>query len=256
MYIFGYMDTLLHQWRQTTTRGKFAVLVDPDKTPVADVPALCTYAREASVDMWLVGSSLLIEDQVDAIVLALKTHSDIPVVLFPGSTLQITPAADALLLLSLISGRNADMLIGRHVEVAGRLASSQLELIPTGYMLIDGGNTTTAAYMSNTMPIPRHKPEVAAMTALAGVQLGLQAMYLDAGSGAQLPVPVDMIRMVRQTVQVPILVGGGIRTPEDAAAACRAGADIIVVGNALEQDPSLMLQLALAVHAGATTTVQ
>lgn len=256
MHIFGNMDTLLHQWQQPRSAGKFAVLVDPDKTPVAQVPELCAYAREARVDIWLVGSSLLVEDHVDSIVLALKTYSDIPVVLFPGSSLQVTPAADALLLLSLISGRNADMLIGRHVEVAGRLAASQLELIPTGYMLVEGGNLTTAAYMSHSMPIPRQKPEVAAMTALAGTQLGLQAVYLDAGSGAQQPVPEEMIRLVRKTVSVPMFVGGGIRTPEDAGRACRAGADIIVVGNALEQSPSLMLQLAMAIHAEAGATIQ
>ncbi len=232
------------------------MLVDPDKTPVAQVPELCAYAREARVDLWLVGSSLLVEDHVDAVVLALKTNSDIPVVLFPGSSLQVTPAADALLLLSLISGRNADMLIGRHVEVAGRLAASQLELIPTGYMLIEGGNLTTAAYMSHSMPIPRNKPEVAAMTALAGTQLGLQAVYLDAGSGAQQPVPEEMIRLVKSTVSVPIIVGGGIRTAADAANACKAGADIIVVGNALEQSPSLMLQLASAVHAETVATME
>lgn len=227
----------------------FAVLLDPDKCLPEQVPALCNAAANARVDMWLVGGSLIREDQLDAIVLALKTYSDIPVVLFPGSTLQITPAADALLLLSLISGRNPDLLIGRQVEAAPRLAASQLEIIPTGYLLIDGGAPTSVSYMSHTFPIPANKPEIAAVTALAGAQLGLQATYLDAGSGAKQAITPDMVKQVREQVSGPLFVGGGLRRTDQIQTLCQAGADVIVVGNALEAELALMEELSKAVHA-------
>lgn len=226
----------------------FAVLIDPDEVAIDRLLHLCTLGKESGIDLWLVGGSLLVEDQLDAVVLGLKTHSDIPVVLFPGNTLQITPAADALLLLSMISSRNPELLIGRHVEAAPRLAASQLELISTGYMLIDGGAPTSVSYMSHSLPIPANKPEIAAVTALAGQQLGLQAIYLDAGSGAPQPVQPRLLAAVRQQVQGPLFVGGGLRQPEQVSQLCRSGADVIVVGNVLEEKPDRMYSLAKAVH--------
>lgn len=233
---------------QQSRQALFAVLIDPDKVHPDRLPELCAMAEKAAIDLWLVGGSLLVEDQLDEVVLRLKTESDIPVVLFPGNALQITPAADALLLLSLISGRNAEMLIGRHVEAAPRLAASQLELIPTAYMLIDGGQPTSVSYMSHSQPIPSDKPDIAAVTALAGQQLGLQATYLDAGSGARQPVKPELVKKVRQWIKGPLWVGGGLTTPEEVSQLVTAGADIIVVGNALESHPERMYRLSKAVH--------
>ncbi|MBL4578504.1 MAG: geranylgeranylglyceryl/heptaprenylglyceryl phosphate synthase, partial [Flavobacteriales bacterium] len=166
----------------------------------------------------------------------------------PGNTLQVNPLADGILYLSLISGRNPDMLIGNHVISAPLVRSAELQVIPTGYMLIESGNITTVSYMSNTIPIPRKKNEIAACTAMAGEMLGLKLIYLEAGSGAKETVPDKMIRAVKESVKVPVIVGGGIRTVGQAVEACRAGADLIVVGNVLEKDPGLMESLSLAVH--------
>jgi putative glycerol-1-phosphate prenyltransferase len=151
--------------------------------------------------------------------------------------------ADAILLLSLISGRNAELLIGQHVHAAPLLKKSKLEIIPTGYILIDGGKPTSVSYVSNTLPIPNNKPAIALCTALAGEQLGLQCIYLEAGSGAEIAVSSDLIATVRKEISVPLIVGGGIRTQEQAQLAWKAGADIIVVGSAVEKDPSFLKSL-------------
>jgi len=209
-----------------------AVLIDPDK---------------ARVFLW--GGSLVNAPQAEYYLKQLKSNlNNTPVILFPGSTYQLDAQADALFLLSLISGRNPDLLIGRHVQVAGRLKQMQLEVIPTGYILIDGGKPTSVSYMSNTTPIPADKPPIAAATALAGQQLGLKLIYMDAGSGAQNPIPQAIIQAVRREVDLPVVVGGGIRTPARAAAALDAGADMIVVGNGLEKDINWLPELAAAVR--------
>jgi putative glycerol-1-phosphate prenyltransferase len=148
----------------------------------------------------------------------------------------------------MISGRNPELLIGQHVLAAPYLKASGLEVIPTGYLLIDGGTVTTAQYVSNTMPIPGGKGDIAACTAMAGEMLGLRLIYLDAGSGAARPVAPAMIRQVKESISVPLIVGGGIREPEQARHACQAGADVVVVGNALENDPSGYLEMARAIH--------
>jgi putative glycerol-1-phosphate prenyltransferase len=158
--------------------------------------------------------------------------------------MQINPGADAILLLSLISGRNPDLLIGKHVIAAPYLKRSGLEILPTGYMLIESGNSTTALYMSNSLPIPWNKDEIAVSTAIAGEMLGLKLIYMDGGSGADKPVSASMVRKVKQNISIPLVIGGGIRTPEAAAERFRAGADIIVVGNAIETDNSLLLKIA------------
>jgi putative glycerol-1-phosphate prenyltransferase len=175
----------------------------------------------------------------------------IPTILFPGSPQQINSKADAILYLSLISGRNADLLIGQHVIAAPALKRSGLEVVPTGYMLIDGGAPTTASYISNTTPIPANKAEIAYCTAIAGELLGLKTIYMDAGSGARVPIAENMIEAVSQAIDIPLIVGGGMRSPEKAAANAGAGADIIVVGNALEKDPALVAEMVKAVHGAA-----
>lgn len=226
----------------------FAVLVDPDKVALAQLPAFVALAESAQVDFFLVGGSLIMHDQLNAVVHQLKKNSSIPVILFPGSTFQLSPEADGILFLSLISGRNPDLLIGKHVVAAPYLHQSQLEILPTGYLLIDGGTPTTVSYISHSLPIPHNKPEIAVATALAGTMLGLRLIYLDAGSGAQQAISNNMVQQVAQSIDVPLIVGGGIRTPELAYSKAQAGADLVIVGNAIERDPSLLKDMAAAVH--------
>lgn len=229
-------------------RKSFALLVDPDGHDTAYFEHVSGLGLEAGIDFFFVGGSLIADDVLELCLSVIRSKTNIPVVIFPGSSMQINPNADAILFLSLISGRNAEMLIGRQVTAAPYLRKSGLEVISTGYMLIDSGRSTTALYMSNTQPIPADKPQIAACTALAGAMLGLSVIYLDGGSGAANPVSVDIISAVKEMVEVPIIVGGGIRTQQQAVDACRAGADLIVVGNAAEKDPGLLKGLVEAVH--------
>lgn len=238
----SFLDTKQHG------RKCLAVLIDPDKMRLNNVARVLDLAMRADVDYFFVGGSLVVNDMMDYCLDAIREIGTIPAVLFPGSPQQINSKADAILFLSLISGRNADLLIGQHVLAAPTLRRSGLEIMSTGYMLIDGGAPTTASYISSTHPIPSNKAEIAVCTALAGEMLGLKTIYLDAGSGAKNPVPEAMITAVSQNLNIPLIVGGGMRSPERAAANARAGADIIVVGNALEKDPELVLDIAQAVH--------
>jgi len=242
---------ILHQLllNRTSGRRSFAVLVDPDKTNPPACLQLSRAALENRVDFFLVGGSLLTTTFLNSTVRTLKANSNIPVVLFPGSNLHIEPSADAILLLSLISGRNPDFLIGQHVIAAPVLRKSRLQILPTGYMLIESGKPTTVSYISNTTPIPYDKPEVAACTAMAGEMLGLQLIYLDAGSGAQRPVSPRTIAAVRKSVEVPVIVGGGITTPQAAEDALQAGADVIVIGNGIEKDPNLLVEVSERINA-------
>lgn len=228
---------------------RLAVLIDPDKARRDNLEQLASFANDGLIDCFFWGGSLVNSTQSAYYLKLLKAHlKHTPVFLFPGSTYQLDEQADGLLLLSLISGRNPELLIGRHVQVAARIKQMKLESIATGYVLIDGGRPTSVSYMSNTTPIPSDKPPIAAATALAGEQLGLRLIYLDAGSGAQQPIRPTIIRAVRAEVELPIIVGGGIRTPERAAIALEAGADMIVVGNGLEKDPNWLPDLAAAVR--------
>jgi phosphoglycerol geranylgeranyltransferase len=220
-----------------------AVLIDPDKISLEDLPEFVQYAEKQGANFFFVGGSLLTTHAFSRCVSLLKKHAAVPVLIFPGSAYQVHPEADALLLLSLISGRNADLLIGQHVMAAPMIKSSGLKTIATGYMLVDGGAPTTASYISNTSPIPHNKADIAAVTALAGEMLGLKCIYLDAGSGAKQAVSAEMIRAVKQTVKLPLLVGGGIRNAEQARNAAQAGANVIVVGNVLESDLTLLTDL-------------
>ncbi len=226
----------------------FAILLDPDKIKAKGLDGLLKLAVKSKVDCFFIGGSLLVNDVLDELILKIKSSCDIPVILFPGSSRQLSYKADALLFLSLISGRNPDLLIGKHVESAPFLKLSPLEIISTGYMLIDGGVPTSVSYMSNTYPIPSSKDDIAVCTAIAGEMLGLKMIYMDAGSGALNPVSASMIRAVSNAIDIPLIVGGGINNPEKAADAAKAGADIIVVGNAIEKDPELIKELSAAVH--------
>ena len=236
--------------RESVKKGRklFAVLVDPDKSSLEKVKKLAFTAQGCGVDFILVGSSILTNGSMERCINAVKEFCNIPVLLFPGNTLQVNPLADGILYLSLISGRNPDMLIGNHVISAPLVKAADLEVISTGYMLVESGNITTVAYMSNTIPIPRTKNEIAACTAMAGEMLGLRLIYLEAGSGAKEVVPDGMIRAVKDSVDIPLIVGGGICSAEQAEASCRAGADLIVVGNAIEKDLALMESMSRAIH--------
>lgn len=227
---------------------QLSVLVDPDHVTEQNYKEIAENCMQADVDLLFVGGSLITNGHLDTCIDLLKSACDIPIILFPGDLTQISNKADGILLLSLISGRNPELLIGKHVIAAPRLKKSDLEIIPTGYMLIDGGNITSVSYMSNTTPIPADKPDIAAATAIAGEMLGLQAIYMDAGSGAKNPISQKMIKRVKQNVDIPVIVGGGMRTAAEAVNSCLAGADIIVIGNAIEEDINLVKEMSEAIH--------
>ena len=229
-------------------KKKFAVLLDPDKLKIRDIDKIITLAINAHVDYFFIGGSLIVNNMLDELLTLVRKQCDIPLVLFPGNSFQLSYKADALLFLSLISGRNAELLIGKHVITAPYLKVSPLEVISTGYMLIDGGIPTTVSYMSNTIPIPQNKKDVAVCTALAGEMLGLKLMYMDAGSGAQIPISSELIREVSDSIEVPLIIGGGIKTPEKARENVENGADVIVIGNAIEKDPMLITDMSIAIH--------
>ena len=226
----------------------FAVLVDPDKASFESLNELIKLARQAAVDYFFVGGSLMVSGYLDECVQTIKQECDIPVVLFPGSPSQLSKEADALLYLSLISGRNPELLIGQHVISAPAVRASGLEIISTGYMVVDGGAPTTVSYISNASPLPSDKNDIAVCTAMAGEMLGMKLIYMDAGSGAKRPATETMIREVANAVAVPLIVGGGIVSAEKAYLNCKAGADVIVIGNAIEKDPGLIKEISAAVH--------
>ena len=234
--------------RKRSGKKSFAVLIDPDKVNDCNMEQLIQLAVKASVDYFLVGGSLVISNYLDECLQFIKRECSIPTILFPGSPSQVSKYADALLYLSLISGRNPELLIGQHVVSAPIVKKSGLEIMPTGSMVVDGGAPTTVSYISNASPLPADKNEIAMCTAMAGEMLGMRLIYMDAGSGARRPVTESMIEKVAQCIQVPLIVGGGITHPEKAYLNCKAGADVIVVGNAIEKDPSLIREMAAAVH--------
>ena len=240
------MTTL--QAHKLSGRKALAVLLDPDKVEQDVLSELLARTATYPIDFFLVGGSLVTDYSHKAVIAAIRRQSTTPIILFPGNPLHIEPSADAILFLSLISGRNPDFLIGQHVIAAPLLKKSGLEILPTGYMVVDSGTQTTVSYVSGTMPLPHDKPSVAACTAMAGEMLGLQLIYLDAGSGAHRPVSPAMIAAVRKVVDLPVIVGGGINSGEKAYEAFKAGADLIVVGNGIEQDPELLPHLSTVVR--------
>ena len=244
------MKGIYHSLKERKKSGSksFAVLIDPDKVSDESTGRLIELSAAAGVDYFFVGGSLVISNYLDECVKLIKRSCDIPVILFPGSPSQISKYADALLYLSLISGRNPELLIGQHVVSAPVVKQSGLEIMPTGYMVIDGGAPTTVSYISNAAPLPADKNEIAMCTAMAGEMLGMKLIYMDAGSGARKPISEAMIEKVAGCIDVPLIVGGGINNPENAYLNCKAGADVIVVGNAIEKDPGLIHEMAAAVH--------
>lgn len=237
----------LRAHRQSGKKG-FALLLDPDKLTIENLSTIVPKAKELHVDFIFFGGSLMLSDTVEESLDYIKNECEIPVILFPGNPSQVNEKADGLFFLSLISGRNSEMLIGHHVVSAPIIKKMNIEVLPTGYILIDGGNVTSVSYISNTTPIPSGKADIAACTAMAGEMLGLKIMYMDAGSGARNPIPSKTIQAVHSNTDCPVIVGGGIKTVEQAVSACQAGADVVVVGNAIESNPELMEELIDAVH--------
>jgi phosphoglycerol geranylgeranyltransferase len=234
--------------RKRTGKKSFAVLIDPDKVNDQSMEELIQLSVSAKVDYFLVGGSLVVSNYLDNCLQLIKKSCAIPTILFPGSPSQVSKYADALLYLSLISGRNAELLIGQHVVSAPMVKKSGLEIMSTGYMVVDGGAPTTVSYISNASPLPADKNEIAVCTAMAGEMLGMKLIYMDAGSGAKIAITESMIEKVAQSISVPLIVGGGIVDPEKAYLNCKAGADVVVVGNAIEKDSSLIMEMAAAVH--------
>ena len=218
----------------------FALLVDPDEIELGDIDQLSAGIVAGGVDILLFGGSLIAQPFFNEKTAALKKYlRNIPLILFPGSHNQLSDQADAVLFLSLLSGRNPDYLIGNHIMAAPTIKTMQLEAIATAYLLIESGRTTTVEFVSNTKPLPRAKPGLSVAHALAAEYLGFKTIYLEAGSGADQTVPIATIKAVKSAVSIPIIVGGGIRSPQTAREIARAGADIIVIGNHFQTKDNL-----------------
>ncbi len=243
----GDVHKSMHALKQKGDKA-FAVLVDPDSVSLKKVDELAALCNDAKVDYLFIGGSLMVTNHLNACITQFKKSSNIPVVLFPGSPNQVSKEADALLYLSMISSRNPELLIGAHVVSAPMVKESGLEILSTGYIVIDGGAPTTVSYMSNSAPIPADKNDIAVCTAMAGEFQGKNLIYMDAGSGAKNPISEEMIRDVSRHVSLPLVVGGGIITPEKAFNNCKAGAEVIVVGNAIEKDENLIKEISAAIH--------
>lgn len=229
--------------KMASNKKMLAVLIDPDKQNYSELLKTINLCNDSEVDFIFVGGSLLTNGDIEKTARFIKENTSIPLIIFPGSTNQITHYADGILMLSLISGRNAEFLIGNHVVAAPYIKKANLEALSTGYILVDGGAATTVSYISNTLPIPHNKPEIAAVTALAGEYLGMKMIYLDAGSGAKQSVAQDMIQQVKATISIPLIVGGGITNAVKAQQIYASGADMIVIGNGTESNRNLITEI-------------
>lgn len=231
-------------------KAGYFILIDPDEGELEYKVDLAVKAEDAGADAILIGGSLILKEHFDNVVQQISENVKIPVILFPASANQLSQYADAVLFHSLISGRNPNFLIEEHVKAAPFIYKTGLEAIPTGYMLIESGKTTSVEFMSRTQPIPRDKPDIAVAHALAGQYLGLKLIYAEAGSGAVYSIPEKMIAAIKKYLYIPLIVGGGIRTPEEARKKVSAGADFIVTGTVIEknQDSKLISEFAEAIH--------
>ena len=242
--------TIHNALRSAKAAGKkqLAVLIDPDKPDMHMLDAQLDALNAAQVEVIFFGGSLLTRFHLDEKLDYIRARTKAQIILFPGSVQQVSPKADAILFLSLISGRNPELLIGQHVLAAPMIRQCGLEALSTGYMLVDGGAPTTASYISGSLPIPANKPDIAAVTAMAGTMLGMQHIYMDAGSGAKHAVSPQMVKAVASEIDVPLIVGGGIRSAEEAVERAEAGADVIVVGNMTEKQPLIISEMADALR--------
>ena len=233
----------------------FLVLLDPDRMSVREIVNLAQKSEEGGADGFLVGSSLLLSTRFDEAVKEIKANVSVPVTIFPGNANQVSRYADAILFLSLISGRNPHLLIGEQVKAAPAIKEFGLEPIPTGYLIIESGGATSVQFMSDTQPIPRNKPDIAKAHALAAEYLGMRFVFLEAGSGAENAVPDTIIREVKDFISIPIIVGGGVKDPDIAYKKVKSGASFVVIGNFLEEDDSIIEEFADAIHIGKKTRV-
>jgi putative glycerol-1-phosphate prenyltransferase len=245
------MKTYKYLLNTIETKGAaYLVLLDPDKLSEAKLIPFVRHCEKSGVDGFLIGGSLMISGDLDSFVEKVKIETSLPAIIFPGSINQISPVADAILFLSVISGRNAEHLIGKHVTASPLIKRAKVEPISTGYILVESGVTTTAVNMSGRFPVPKNKPENAAATAQEGEYLGIKFIYLEAGSGAQDSVPDEMVKAVSDECSIPIIVGGGIRNPQTARRKVDNGASIIVTGNFFENENNwdLIKDFANAIH--------
>ena len=229
--------TLVYNKLNKSRPGVLA-LFDPDRILSRDVKKLTEFVCKQGVKGILIGSSLLISHNFDKFVATVKKSADKPVILFPGGSHQVSVHADAIFFLSLLSGRNSEFLVGEHVKAVFLIKEYNLEVLSVGYILVESGSYTAVEYISNTKPIPRLKPEIAVAHALTGEFFGMKYIYLEAGSGGSKPVPHQMVKRVKETITVPLIVGGGIRTAKDATEIIKAGADFIVLGSIIEKSPN------------------
>lgn len=218
-----------------------AVLVDPDKANDEHLNKIIKHCNSGFVDLLFIGGSLVI-NSLDSLIEKIKQKTKVPVLIFPGNSIQISTKADAILFLSLISGRNPEFLIGNHVLVAKNIKESGIETIATGYILVDSGKLTSVEYISNTKPIPANKPDIACSTAIAGELLGMKMIYLEAGSGAKNSINIELIEKVRESIEIPLIIGGGIRTKNELEKISNTGANIVVIGTLFEENPDLIPQ--------------
>lgn len=226
-----------------------AILLDPDKIDFQHFDILVSKIKESPATHVFIGGSIVFANVIDDLILKLKQEIALPIVLFPGNPSQISDKADGILFLTLLSGRNPDYLIEHQVKAAPILKKTNLEIISTGYILIESGNQTAVASVSKTIPLPRHNSEIAVATSLAGEFLGNKLIYLEAGSGAKLPVPLETISLVSKNIQIPLIVGGGIKNIEGIEEAFKAGADLVVIGTAFEHDPNFFINSNLHLNA-------
>jgi putative glycerol-1-phosphate prenyltransferase len=226
----------------------YIVLIDPDRKNMSSLDQNVRVGNNSNVDAFFVGGSLMMDSKSHKRVSNIKETSEIPLILFPGGTGQLSQHYDAMLFMSVISGRNSHYLIGEQVIAAPVVKDLGIETISTGYILVDGGACSTVEFMSDTRPIPTNRTDIIIAHALAGQYLGMEVIYLESGSGARLPVTKDVVTAVRESIDIPIIVGGGIKSPETASELVRAGASIIVTGTITEHDSSLMSEIADAVH--------
>jgi len=228
----------------------YLILIDPDDISGERLINFIRHCEKSGVDGFLVGGSLMMTNNLDDVLETISSISSLPTILFPGSVSQISSKADAILFISLVSGRNAEHLIGTHVIAAPIVKKSGIEPISTGYMLVESGSKTTAEYMSGSSPIPRNKPEIATATALAAEYLGMNFVYLEGGSGAEKSVPNEMVKMVSSALSIPVIVGGGIRDSKTAREKVGNGASVVITGNFFEDDNNwhLVKEFADAIH--------
>ncbi len=240
-YLKSYYQNIIN----SVSKGEklLAVLIDPDKMLMDTLPGFIHKVNASIATHIFVGGSYVEADVTEALVIEIKKHTTLPIVLFPGDVTQLTNQADALLFLSLISGRNPDYLIGKHVKAISKLRKMNLEVIPTGYVLIENGKTTSVEKVTQTQPLKRDDIQAIVDTAKAGELLGMKLIYLEAGSGALHPVNPEIISSVKQNLQIPLIVGGGIKSKTQMQMAYDSGADLVVIGTAFEDDEGFFEEL-------------